>query len=355
MMIVLLSIVLLLFLAACKDKDEAAAVDEPEEAEVEQEQDEPEESEPEPEVVEEDEFPYYYPLTGIGTEEEVNHRTFGIMIENSVSARPQTGLYQADIVYEVLTEATITRLLAFYHSMKPEQIGPVRSARDYYIHLNKGYEAIYASAGGSPDALAMIQNGEVDHISGLTYDGRFFTRSAERKAPHNMYTSYESLYKAAEQMGYTIESEPLEISFTEEIPSPTGKEAKHLEVKYGSASNNVQFVYDSEMKSYRRSNGGRATEDAVTGDPVAPKNIFIVEMSHEVIDNQGRRDIDVSSGGKAYLIQEGVLLEVDWESHEGLILPFKDGEQIPFLQGQTWINIIPSQNGGLDSHVEVFE
>ncbi|UTW70456.1 DUF3048 domain-containing protein [Anaerobacillus sp. HL2] len=51
-------------------------------------------------------------------------------------------------------------MLAFFHSEKPEVIGPVRSARDYYIKLNNGYKGIYVSAGGSPQAFAMFQKGK---------------------------------------------------------------------------------------------------------------------------------------------------------------------------------------------------
>ncbi|RNA66732.1 DUF3048 domain-containing protein [Alteribacter keqinensis] len=295
--------------------------------------------------------PYTEPLTGIGTEEELTRSAFGVMIENSTHARPQTGLYQADVVYEVLSEASITRFLAFYHSQEPDTIGPVRSARDYYVHLNKGYGAIYVSAGGSPDGLALAEGGYVPFISGLAYDGRYFTRSSDRSAPHNMYTSFSNLEAAAEKLGYDMNNVPPSLPYTSD--QSEGKKADRFEVKYGSTSNNVQYAYDDELGGFRRSNGGVPTEDAANGTPVAPKNVFVLEASHRVIDDAGRRDIDLSSGGKAYLFQEGVMQELEWRNENGVILPYKDNEPAGFVPGQTWINIVPKENGGLSSHVAI--
>jgi len=339
-------------LAACSSDKDVTVAEEPVEEPVVIEETE----EPEPELEAEPEFATAYPLSGMETDDEVDYRAFGVMIENSTSARPQTGLYQADVVYEVLSEGTITRFLAFFHSQRPDRIGPVRSARDYYIFLNNGYDAIYASAGGSPDAFALIESGHVDHISGLIYDGRFFSRSSDRKAPHNMYTTYEDLVEAANQIGYEVNRPaPGHLLFAKELEFAVGEEALNFEISYGSTSNNVQYKYDEELKTYRRSNGGVPIEDLETGDPVAPKNVFIVEAPHEVIDKQQRRDIDVEAGGRGYLIQEGLVQEVEWRNVDGMILPFKNEEQLPFLPGQTWINLIPSQNGGLDNYVQFFD
>ncbi|WP_051314905.1 DUF3048 domain-containing protein [Alteribacter aurantiacus] len=291
------------------------------------------------------------PLTGLATYEELWHTAFGVMIENSTQARPQSGLDQADVVYEVLSEATITRFLAFYHSQEAERIGPVRSARDYFVHLNKGYNGIYVSAGGSPDGLALAESDYVQFISGLAYDGRFFTRASDRSAPHNMYTSVQDLKAAAAHIGHDMNLSPPTLPRLDH--KREGESAESFEVKYGSANNNVQYLYDAELGGYRRSNGGVPTIDAATGTPVAPENVFVVEASHRVIDDVGRRAIEVTEGGNAYLFQEGVVQELEWRNENGVILPYINGEPAGFLPGQTWINIVPKENGGLSSHVAI--
>lgn len=302
-----------------------------------------------PEPKEKEVFLYQFPLTGVGTNEEINHRPFGVMIENTRSARPQSGLYKADLVYEVLSEATITRLLAFYHSEHPEIIGPVRSARDYYIRLNNGYNGIYVSAGGSPQAFAMFQSRQVDYISGLDYDGRFFYRSKDRRAPHNMYTSYDNLVKAAEHAKRPLDVPPPSLPFIDKDAKMVGEMATKVSINYGSSANNVEYKYDSNEKHYLRFIGGEQSLDLETKHPVVVKNIFIVEMTHRVIDNEGRRDIDTASGGIGYLIQNGVYRPVQWENKNGQILPVNTGEVIGFLPGKTWINIVPK----LEAAVEI--
>lgn len=305
-----------------------------------------EELEPE---IEKKTYKNQFPLTGIGTNDDIDYRAFGVMIENSRAARPQSGLYQADLVYEVLAEGTITRLLAFYHSEKPEIIGPVRSARDYYIHLNNGYGAIYASAGGSPQAFAMVDSGQVDYINGLVYDGRYLWRSSDRRAPHNMYTSYENLIKAAEHARHGLISPVPALSFHKDDKMIEGEVADIVNISYGSTANDVTYQYDHENKNYLRFVGGEQSLDLETNIPVTTNNIFIVEMKHRVIDNQGRRDINLNSGGAALLVQNGVFQYVEWKNVNGQILPFKDGEKVNFLKGKTWINVVPN----LDKSVSI--
>lgn len=324
-------------LVACSGNEDEVMDEEPEPIEG-------QEPEPEPEPEEEPEPAETFPLTGIETDDDNDHRAFGVMIENSKNARPQSGLYQADVVYEILSEGRITRQLAFFHSQQPERIGPVRSARDYYIYLNNGYDAIYASAGGSPGAFALIQSGQVAHISGLNYDGRFFSRSSDRSAPHNMYTTYEGLQGAADHIEFDVEDrEPPELPFSEEADdSLAEREAFSVEINYSSTLNNVQFNYDEDAGGYIRSVGGERVDDLETGEPITPRNLFIVAASHQVVDDVGRRDIDIESGGNAYLIHDGIVIEADWENVDGLILPFKDGQPLHFLPGQTWINFVES-------------
>ena len=78
---------------------------------------------------------------------------------------------------------------------------------------------------------------------------------------------------------------------------------------------------------------------------MAVDNVFIIETSHKVVDNKGRKDIDLLSGGNAYLLQHGRWQEIDWKNINGRILPFKEDKQVGLIPGKTWINIIPSTPG----------
>lgn len=310
-------------------------------------------------VVEEEEVEevpkYTYPLIGIGTDDTIDHRPIGVVIENSRDARPQSGLHKADIVYEVLAEGNITRLLAIYQSEIPEIIGPVRSSRDYTIELSKGYDTLYVTHGWSPRAREMLEKErQADYISGIRYDGILFQRVNFRRAPHNSYITYENIIEGANREGYSIiaDVEPLP-SFLKDDHVPTGIDASKVEVRYA-GTYTVSYQYNKATENYDRYSNNERTEDRETDIPVTVDNIFIVETTHRVVDNEGRRQIDLTSGGNAYLIQKGIAQEVEWVNRDGRILPVKAGQDVGFKPGKTWINIVQT-SPGIKESVTIFE
>src|SRR5690625_550991 len=141
-----------------------------------------------------------FPLTGINTDEGANRRAVGVMINNHPSARPQSGLSQADIVFEMLAEASITRFLALFQSEQPNMVGPVRSAREYYFELANDYDALYVYHGAAEFVNDMIVNRNIDHLNGSIYDndGYLFKRESFRQAPHNSYLLFNTVYDESE-------------------------------------------------------------------------------------------------------------------------------------------------------------
>ncbi|MFD2683055.1 DUF3048 domain-containing protein [Bacillus seohaeanensis] len=298
-----------------------------------------------------EEAAFQFPLTGERTKQEPEVRSVAVMVNNHPKARPQSGLSQADIVYEVLAEGEITRFLAIFQSEKPEKIGPVRSARDYYIDLAKGYDSLYIAHGYSPKAREMLRGGSIDNLNGIEYDGSLFKRASDRVAPHNSYISYTDIVRGAEDKEFEMSTPPENLSFLEKEEKITGEMVESVTVSYfDNPLFEVVYQYNEEKGKYERYSNGEQTIDYETGEPVLLENIFIAETAHKVVDSAGRRNIDIQSGGEAYLLQEGKMQQVEWENEGGKILPYKDGEQVPFVKGSTWINIIPD-NPGLDGSV----
>ncbi|MFJ8268004.1 DUF3048 domain-containing protein [Peribacillus asahii] len=293
------------------------------------------------------EFVHTYPLTGVGTNDSIDQRAVAVMVNNHTKARPQSGLTKADIVYEMLAEGEVTRLLAVYQSEKPEQVGPIRSARDYYIELAKGLDCIYVCHGNSPDAESMLKQGYIDHLNGLYYDGTLFKRSSERKAPHNSYISFENIEKGAMEKGYNLTGAPASFVFLnkEEIKRLEGDSVTKVSINYGFPAYNTQFEYDVQQGKYKRYSNGEQTKEATTSVPVLVDNVLIIETAHRVIDKVGRRDIDLQSGGKGYLLQKGKVKEVEWINKDGRIVPVSNGIDVGLIPGKTWVNIIPNQPG----------
>lgn len=291
-----------------------------------------------------------FPLTGIEKDDDRNNRVVSVMVNNHPNARPQSGLSKADIVFEMLTEGNVTRFLALYQSELPEVVGPVRSAREYYFNLANDYNALYVYHGADGFINDMIKTGGTDFINGSSHDndGILFKRESFRKAPHNSYLQFDAVYNAAKQKGYetTANDQPMPFLNEEGLSEIQGEAADQVEIAY---SNNprdlITYDYDEEEAVYNRYIGGVQMVEYTTEEPIQADNILIVEADHQVIDKQGRREIDLQSGGDAYLLQEGKMQTVEWENRNGRIIPVENGNPVGLVPGKTWINILPATPG----------
>jgi hypothetical protein len=303
----------------------------------------------------ENEIPYHYPLTGVGSETEIDGRAVAVMVNNHPKARPQSGLHKADIVYELLAEGDVTRFLAVFQSEKPENIGPVRSARDYYIDLAKGLNALFIAHGYSEEARELLEQNFVDNLNGMVYDGTLFKRASFRAAPHNSYITYENVLKGAKEKKYSMNQSPPAFQFLseEDSESISGEEANSVMVSYSASGVfNSTYEYDDSVGKYKRYSDGEQTIDYETKEPILIDNLFIIETTHQVIDDAAHKEIDLESGGSGYLLQKGKVIEVEWKNENGLIVPVRNGEVVPFVPGKTWVNVVPT-NPGLQSSVSI--
>ncbi|MFJ7737497.1 DUF3048 domain-containing protein [Lysinibacillus sp. NPDC097287] len=289
------------------------------------------------------------PLTGEVVEEEITQRPIIVTVNNHPQARPQSGIAEADIIYEMLAEGNVTRFLAVYQSALPEKVGPVRSARNYFVDIAKAYDAFYVAHGYSPEAKSMLSNNVVDNINGMNYDGTLFKRSTDRVAPHNSYISSENILKGAEKVGASMNySEKVVQAFYE--PDEHGKigiETSQVDVYYGNnKSFHNTYVYDHQNNHYERQSAGETTKDLLTGDALTFANVLFFEMNHKTIDNVGRQDIDLTSGGNAYVFQNGYLREVKWANVDGIPMAVEEsGELVKLVPGKSWVHFVPSSPG----------
>lgn len=296
---------------------------------------------------------YAAPFTGIQLEEERTRRPVLVTINNHPLARPQSGISDADIVYELLAEGNVTRLLALFQSELPEEIGPVRSARDYFVHMAKGLDAFYVAHGYSPDAQQLLQSNFVDNVNGMQYDGTLFWRSKDRRAPHNSYISGENILAGAEKTDSTMEMDQASpFSFHESIEdAKIGDQASTITVSYSADPKfTSNYSYDVLNGTYDRTVNDVVTIDKVNDAPVELSNILIFETAHRTIDNEGRQSVDLETGGKGMLFQAGIVKAIEWENKDGLLMPMENGAPAKLVPGKTWIHVV-STKPGMDQSV----
>jgi hypothetical protein len=265
----------------------------------------------------------------------------GVMIENSQDARPQSGLLQADLVYEAIAEGGITRFLALFQESKPDYIGPVRSVRPYYLDFLVPYDAALAHVGGSTEGLSQVKN---QHVKDLEYgvNASYYDRIKARPAPHNVYTSRDRLLALQTAKGFTSSSYQGFARKAQESPSATPN-AKTIDFTISSSLYNPHYDYDAATNSYKRSEGGKPHTDERSGTQIAPKVVIGFVSSHSYA---GVYSVYQTTGsGPATIFQDGVAISATWsKADRNSEYVFKDasGAVIPLNPGQTWISLVGS-------------
>ncbi|WP_249435911.1 DUF3048 domain-containing protein [Paenibacillus sp. Marseille-Q4541] len=297
---------------------------------------------------------YTAPLTGMKVEEPAEKRPVAVMINNAPAARPQSGLSQADQIYEVLAEGGITRLIAIFQSEgTTETVGPIRSIRPYLIEIGESYGSILAHAGGSPAAYSILQNQDKPYLDEISNAGPYYFRSKDRKAPHNLYSSLDQLREAAAKRGYSEENNSPVYSYLDEGVQVEGEEAASFDITYMNSSYQVSYDYDDSTHQYLRSVGGKEDVDADNGQRIAASNIIVLSTAHKVLDDVGRLSVDTTSGGEAMLFQQGKVTQGQWSKKAGDIVRItKDGEELPLVPGKTFFSIVTNVPP-LKEHVKI--
>ncbi|MBB6217918.1 hypothetical protein HNQ80_004054 [Anaerosolibacter carboniphilus] len=284
------------------------------------------------------------PLSGIYTDKEnISRRPIAVMLDNQSKARPQAGLDQAEIIYEALAEGGITRYMAIFLMNAPESIGPVRSARPYFIDKALEYDALYVHVGGSPQAFVDIKELKVADIDAMSRDGSIFWRKNHKKAPHNMYTSTNALRKAAQNSNYKAEGDFSSIHFNGEDADISGSLVSYVEIPYFK-DYHPSFQYNEEDRKYYRSINGAPHLDEISKIHLHAKNIIIQKCDTEAIDSVGRLEMKVTGTGTGYFLTNGKMMEITWEkkSRKARTKYFDgNGKEIRLNPGVTWIELIP--------------
>ena len=287
-------------------------------------------------------------LNGVLVNESIaQQRPIAIVIENHTNARPQSGLTDADIVYETLAEGGITRFLALYQTREPKEIGPVRSARPYLNFLANQWSAAYAHVGGSTIALTELSSGmhkKLDDINQF-FNGEYFYRSKDRVAPHNAYTKLSSLRELITKKKWDAGWSPMTLADYAIVPtSQLAPTTTEITVKFFDANYTAVFTYDPTTNSYKRTNGGEASIDKNNDLQVSPMNVLVqfVEDYSVTLETTTGLGLRLEKSGRIVLFSNGVATNGSWQYNNGSTT-YTTTENIPLtlVPGQTWILLMP--------------
>ena len=269
---------------------------------------------------------YVSPLSGKKLDKKYkNKRPFAFMFNNIEFAYPQTGTGRAEILYEILAEGGITRLMGVFDYMKGDRIGSVRSARHYYVDFANEFDAIFVHFGQTHYAIDEIKKLGVDTISGLSWEGaRAFYRDNSIRAPHNAFASAKGLMKAVKDK--KLRTKPRKgltshFNFSAEDEVTNDREgsfkAEYVKVPF-SAYMTPSFTYGKKEKLYTRYAFGTKHIDKGTGKALKFRNIFIQFVNEYNKDHNGYQTMDLmNQSGSGYYITNGRGIKVFWQKKGG--------------------------------------
>ena len=297
----------------------------------------------------------------------IEDRPLAVMVNNYIDARPQSGLIYADIVYEIVAEGGITRFIPFYLSETPEKIGPVRSARDYYLVLVKELgDAMIMHIGWSPQALQAI---ETWPVRSLGRGGGSFWRENPRgvASEHTAYVNGEELRELGDELGWQGSREFTSWKFKEDSPVLSLIEEEDpceiasayctplsIDFWYEGDYSGI-FKYDPDTNSYLRFTGYDAQGepnphlDQDTQEQVTVKNVIVQFAKESAIegDDKNRLSYQLVGSGSGLVFLDGTVEEVTWskEDRDSRTMFYDmDGEEMEFNRGKFWISVVPARN-----------
>ncbi len=291
------------------------------------------------------------PLTGEANypSELLNNRPVMISVENHKDARPQWGITDADIVWEMEAEGGITRMLLMFadSSRIPEQVGPTRSARHYFVELVEGFDAIFVHFGGSPQAYTALDNHGTDHIDGMSDSGAFSRDNSRNvSSEHRAYTTGDKVVNAIENKGFrtTLESDYLDpFKFSTAPRKLSGGECTQMVVDFSNYAT-YTYSYNAEDNLYYSSLNGNNFNDS-DGNQQNFSNLLICYVGKTSLgDSKGRISLDLSEGHGVY-VSNGTYEEITWKKGDySDMMKFYDsnGNELALNTGRTYIGLVAS-------------
>jgi hypothetical protein len=275
-------------------------------------------------------------------QESVNAPIVAVMVENSLDAQPLSGISQASIVYEAPTEGNIPRFLTIFPlDASVEKLGPVRSARPYYLDFVSEYaDAMYMHVGGSPEALQKIQSFQLFDMNEM-YNAGAFWRATNRFAPHNTYTSSDLWNTVHEKNIDDFKNDQYSGWKYEEKPVCSVDCIQKVSVAFSPAYK-IDWKYTVETGLFERSLNGRVQQDE-DGTAYKANNVIIQHVKMSVIDEVGRKRITTVGSGTAEMFVAGVKIEGTWKktSRSERTMWFDvSGNEVLLSPGKTWVEIV---------------
>jgi hypothetical protein len=280
------------------------------------------------------------PFTGLEDPSGVSQTrsSLAVKIENTPEARPQSGLDQADIVYEEVVDGGITRFWAVFNSAAPETVGPIRSVRAMDPDIVSALHGVVAYSGGTQGNVDLIRAAPVVWVDENNAGDSFF-REPSRSAPHNLYGRTELLWQRG---GQPVPPTPM-FPYLAEGATFVGEGMLSFHVNLDQGYD-FTYQWDATAGGWKRFQ--RLDEPFLAaGFPVEPQ-VTPTNVILQFVDYGGAGEANLYGTGEAWVFSNGQLIRGSWSRaypYSEAPTQFLDalGQPIPLTPGRTWVELMP--------------
>ncbi len=267
---------------------------------------------------------------------ETLERPLAVLVDN-VHGYPQAGLKQASTIIEMPVEGGLTRLMLVYDTADPGKVGPIRSARDYFVTLSQSMDAVLVHDGGSPGAMIAIKRASVPTLDAL-HRNDLFVRGQARSAPYNLYSEGGALRRAVNRL---LPPRTRVLTGTLYRPPHDAPTVMSVTDRFGKTYK-TGFRYFPKLDSYRWVRNGVAADDA-SGENVLVDAVVLAKIDATPLpdDPEGRLYIPLK-GGPATLYLHGQAVAGHWQLKNGIEFFTAAGQPVDLAPFRTWIVMTPT-------------
>lgn len=295
------------------------------------------------------------PLTGLEVDPAVlQRRPIVAKISNAPPlVRPQSGIGQADIVYEHYTEGGLTRFSAIFYSKSPERVGSIRSARLIDYELVEMYKGLLMFSGASIGVEEKLNGSEFAErlYKGVLFGLPYYWRDESIEVPHNMFGNAAAVWERATENGQNQRPLLRGMAFHPDAPPGSLGNVNKIDIRY--RATRVIWEYDPTTGRYQRTADGQPHYDAVTQEQITAANVVVIYAGHyltDIIESQFQGSVSYSvqvtiwPEGEAELFRDGQRYKGRWvraTRPDLLGLRTYDGQLLYLKPGNTWFQAVP--------------
>jgi hypothetical protein len=290
-------------------------------------------------------------LDGMAAPADQAHRLpLAIMVDDNKVARPQSGFSSASIVYQAPADGGEDRYMMVFQEGTASDIGPVRSARPYYVYWAAEYKAVFGHYGGDAETLGQVipsMFGHIYNMDALRGQPCPYHRITTRDSPHNAYTDSTALISCAATYKYPVAYQGLPVrTFVDDTPASERPVSQTIAIPYRTGS--VGYDYDSVKDSYLRSVDGHPQTDPANGQQVYARNVIVLFQAltydSKVDPGHNRPVLTTIGSGQAIVFKEGQAIVGTWKKTSATALTRLydgSGNEIPLVRGEIFIQAVP--------------